>query len=1401
MGLMSWIRGKPPPVLPESMSDTHRSTRSVIKHQGFGDNCIECYFSALQPNTCFFCGRSRIKPIPSRWISAARRGNVAAFQDLADREGGTSLLSLLKHRSTDNRSLLHYAATCDNIELIHFLVMADGSLLNLIDKNGHSALTCAVSTGSCRAASMLASFDGVILDPETIRLCTSSPVPFFSSLIESYKHGTSLPLVTERRDSPCSRSNAATVIAAAWRGYTVRSKYSEELQLRGTERAIVHAFASLRSAMLNGPGQDSDTLYPGALTALERIQSLRRNLCATSGATAHLSQSAGMELPPFNTLDFNTTMLMLNGSFTRAQLDNETVRLFIRCEKTAGVMRIRAKPSETSSELETLPMDCGPIALKLHPARSCVMHNDAVWIRLATDGMALGWNASQAWVLAVRGTNKEAFPLFEAAHGTDYGSMSASMLADSVEEARPGKPYIPIPNRAADERALLSEGKANFCPPMVGPPPPSITPSDFHKLFQELWLASKPNQALALIHHQPAALHGLLHALADAGLPDAIEALLQQATTQEIAPDSNADVGDVLPFMQDRTAIADNSHQTKYLVKHSSAALDSPTTVQAQLNLYDGAGRTALQAACEQPQSISAALALLAAGTSELAEVPYCGSTVTLPSTASPDLHWGELMGNTQDGVERLQGMHSDRVVLPDKSAKTGWVYGRRCDDGAHGWIWVPQVRPLRSSADAANTLSPRSLAAFAALKNNHLDLLEVLVKRYPQLVDAQDLDGYSLVTRTCIEALHSWVKGTPLCQHASFVRDFEPCGTYAGSRPAMTFKNGHCGLGYYRDISLQSDKFRNELVAEVTRRANLRRLTNECVQGSKPQHMMRCTDLPELPAAESALPYSEEACQLVHSTLTRLQGMGCKIWLGDGRGRTALQFAAHLSTPDLAVVITNMIAAEGDNEGLVRPHASSGINALGFAALSGGSDTFRELHKILNVQISELIADAQPESAARLMQWWGSDLARYAVTYYNWSAVERLLQVGVPISGKTLCHLASSDINSEDHRLLVLTAIQKACTRLNHHVGIKQLMPTTENAGTVRMAILGPHLDTAMDILRSTLFLHNSFPDDHSVNELVAQCLYEGPLAPAIHMLLCADTGGLSRAGDLLAQLPWTSATHAPQLLEMVFAGGAFDLQQPIGGAEGRASLLTTILQQGRLEYLLPRLPEMVDIIETVIQGKDRQMETLINLLERLVTEGESTAGICEIILHSSILEYAISQQKSHNQDRVYKLLSHFPDHPSVICCEICGEARPLEPVVKNSGGEHFRKAMCDHSFCPSCLESWIATKVAENSALIRCPEPKCTCILYADDVERLGKAYHAKFMELRTRDCGDRLREAMSDPGMRKWLELNTRACPSCAVLIERSAGCNAMLCNCGTRFTWTDQSVQPATRLQAV
>ncbi|CAJ2663279.1 unnamed protein product, partial [Trifolium pratense] len=58
---------------------------------------------------------------------------------------------------------------------------------------------------------------------------------------------------------------------------------------------------------------------------------------------------------------------------------------------------------------------------------------------------------------------------------------------------------------------------------------------------------------------------------------------------------------------------------------------------------------------------------------------------------------------------------------------------------------------------------------------------------------------------------------------------------------------------------------------------------------------------------------------------------------------------------------------------------------------------------------------------------------------------------------------------------------------------------------------------------------------------------------------------------------------------------------------------------------------------------------------------------------------------------------------------CAICMDEKPIEEMFENRN--------CSHTFCETCVGSYLAAKIKENIAMVKCPDPNCNDILEPND------------------------------------------------------------------------------------
>ncbi|KAG6528317.1 E3 ubiquitin-protein ligase RNF144A-like [Zingiber officinale] len=191
---------------------------------------------------------------------------------------------------------------------------------------------------------------------------------------------------------------------------------------------------------------------------------------------------------------------------------------------------------------------------------------------------------------------------------------------------------------------------------------------------------------------------------------------------------------------------------------------------------------------------------------------------------------------------------------------------------------------------------------------------------------------------------------------------------------------------------------------------------------------------------------------------------------------------------------------------------------------------------------------------------------------------------------------------------------------------------------------------------------------------------------------------------------------------------------------------------------------------------------------------------------------------------------------HPQfLISCTICMDSKPLHQFMEISS--------CHHSFCLSCINRYVESKLDENTAMIRCPEPGCregaleplSCqwwlhgstferwcsilclsmvkakvycpytdcsgMMEADGHEALREAEcgHCRRMFCtrcrvpwhQGRVCGDSqeaIEEEEKDVLLRELAaKLKWQRCPQCRIMVERIEGCRFMKCRCDCCFCY--------------
>lgn len=283
-----------------------------------------------------------------------------------------------------------------------------------------------------------------------------------------------------------------------------------------------------------------------------------------------------------------------------------------------------------------------------------------------------------------------------------------------------------------------------------------------------------------------------------------------------------------------------------------------------------------------------------------------------------------------------------------------------------------------------------------------------------------------------------------------------------------------------------------------------------------------------------------------------------------------------------------------------------------------------------------------------------------------------------------------------------------------------------------------------------------------------------------------------LSQVNPTIISTFFESSIILPALIRRNYAQALEVLLSLLASPKQKSKVVKIVLTKEALSALMepfdrllkeansPKVAEIVQLLETLMNAVKEDKDAYLSA--KSVMNNVNFLAICE--------KAPPSLECEPLKDF---LRTHFPEF---ICCGICDDVMvsPL-PCKAESGGEHFKKVIpCNHKFCSTCLRTWISQNISERVLHIRCPEASCSFVLYPDDVKRIAdKETVDKYERYLNEDFSGRLKQ-LTDDGLLDWAKQNCKTCPSCHVLIERSAGCNSMLCTCGTRFTWTERPDDP-------
>eukprot|EP00730_Choanoeca_flexa_P002428 TRINITY_DN11048_c0_g1_i2.p1 TRINITY_DN11048_c0_g1~~TRINITY_DN11048_c0_g1_i2.p1 ORF type:complete len:1022 (+),score=105.83 TRINITY_DN11048_c0_g1_i2:87-3152(+) len=145
----------------------------------------------------------------------------------------------------------------------------------------------------------------------------------------------------------------------------------------------------------------------------------------------------------------------------------------------------------------------------------------------------------------------------------------------------------------------------------------------------------------------------------------------------------------------------------------------------------------------------------------------------------------------------------------------------------------------------------------------------------------------------------------------------------------------------------------------------------------------------------------------------------------------------------------------------------------------------------------------------------------------------------------------------------------------------------------------------------------------------------------------------------------------------------------------------------------------------------------------------------------------------------------------PMALQCGICFEDTELIRVqAPNRGGEHYDKLQCNHRYCKDCLSGWVESNIQSRCLTIRCPDTSCSVALLVEDIQQHASEAMLKLYKQRIKELHAVNLRAIErgDTSTFNWIRRHCRQCPRCQAPIERSQGCDQMMCVCGHRFQWT-------------
>eukprot|EP00730_Choanoeca_flexa_P013820 TRINITY_DN5750_c0_g1_i1.p1 TRINITY_DN5750_c0_g1~~TRINITY_DN5750_c0_g1_i1.p1 ORF type:complete len:267 (+),score=21.94 TRINITY_DN5750_c0_g1_i1:104-904(+) len=214
-----------------------------------------------------------------------------------------------------------------------------------------------------------------------------------------------------------------------------------------------------------------------------------------------------------------------------------------------------------------------------------------------------------------------------------------------------------------------------------------------------------------------------------------------------------------------------------------------------------------------------------------------------------------------------------------------------------------------------------------------------------------------------------------------------------------------------------------------------------------------------------------------------------------------------------------------------------------------------------------------------------------------------------------------------------------------------------------------------------------------------------------------------------------------------------------------GIRSLPVSPLEHCAMQLLSLPASAIVDRSESVdkLSPSRKQMQTVPSLLTGPCDDPEAI----ENRIHNT--ETCVTCQLIHNYGQ--------RPRPTPGDCTVCNEHKELHYCAINLGVEQIKERDCGHAFCQDCLKQWYTPQIKQGRIRLECMESGCRQQLEIDDVHAFDMVLadqfrEAKLASLRRRELDDTMKDMLAAGAFQQ--------CPDCKSLIERSEGCNFMVCS---------------------